>query len=150
MLTSTAPQLDESFAGYIRRIRQQLSMSQKALADKAGIHLHSLGKIEREQTTRLNQKTLRGLAYALEIPAAYLEAVTKGIPLSVTTSVKFCPICWIPGTAPDSMWTDARAKFCFACGTALRHQCLSCSRPVVSLKFRFCPYCGNSYKMSST
>ncbi|MEG4812590.1 hypothetical protein QUA82_34130 [Microcoleus sp. F8-D3] len=79
-----------------------------------------MGKIEREQTTRLNQKTLRGLAYALEIPAAYLEAVTKGIPLSVTTSVKFCPICWIPGTAPESMWTDARAKFCFACGTALR------------------------------
>lgn len=150
MLTSTTPQQDESLAGYVRRIREQLSMSQKVLATKAGIHLHSLGKIERQQTTRLNQKTLHGLAYALEIPTEYLEAVTKGIAVSVTACVKFCPICWTPGTAADSMWTDLRAKFCFACGTALRHQCPSCSRPVVSLKFRFCPYCGTSYKMMSS
>lgn len=150
MHTSTAPQLDESLADYVKRIRQELGMSQKALATKAGIHLQSLGKIERDKTSRLNQKTLRCLAYALEIPPEYLEAVTKGIPVSVASSVKFCPSCWTPGTLPHPMWTHAQAKFCFLCGTTLRYRCPSCNEPVVSLKFRFCPYCGSSYKISST
>ncbi|WP_242025006.1 MULTISPECIES: helix-turn-helix transcriptional regulator [Cyanophyceae] len=33
-----------------------LGLSQKALAEKAGIHPQSVGKIERGQTTRLKQK----------------------------------------------------------------------------------------------
>lgn len=149
MYTSTTPQPDESLADYVRRIRIELGMSQKELSIKAGIHLQSLGKIERQQTMRLNQKTLRGLAYGLEVPVEYLEAVIKGTLVSVTASVKFCPVCWNPGATPDPMWIHVRAKFCFVCGTALRHSCPSCNQPVVSLRFRFCPYCGSSYKMSN-
>lgn len=146
MYTLTTPQPNESLPEYVKRIRGLLGMSQKELATQAGIHLQSLGKVERGQTTRLNQKTISGLAYALQVPAEYLEAVIKKVPVSVASSVKFCPSCWRPGTAPDPNWANARAKFCLICGTPLRHRCPGCDEPVVSLKFRFCPYCGCPYK----
>ena len=48
------PQPQESLAEYVKRIRISLSLSQTELALKAGIHLQSLGKIERGMTTKLN------------------------------------------------------------------------------------------------
>lgn len=140
------PEPHESLSDYIRRLRLEQKMSQKELALKANIHLQSLGKIERGQTTRLNQKTTRGLAYALSIPVEYLEAVCKGIPVSTIKTLKFCPNCWKPGAAPELMWTDVRSKYCFACGTPLRERCAGCNEPILSLKFRFCPYCGRPYQ----
>ena len=53
------------------------------------------------------------------------------------------------GTTPDQMWTDLRSKYCFACGTGLRNRCISCNEPIMSLKFKFCPYCGANYKLSA-
>ena len=56
------PQPDESLGQYIRRLRQQQGLSQKAVVGLAGIHLQSLGKIERGKTLKLNHKTSGGLA----------------------------------------------------------------------------------------
>jgi DNA-binding XRE family transcriptional regulator len=79
-------------------------MSQSELALKAGIHLQSLGKIERGMTTKLNSKSQRGLAIALQVPGEYLDAVVHGTPISVSNSLKFFPHCWTPGTAPEEIW----------------------------------------------
>ena len=144
--TGHEPQAEESLADYIRRMRAKRGLSQKSLAEQAGIHLQSVGKLERGKTAKLNHKTQNGLAYALQIPAEYLEAVWRGVSIQSSPSIKFCPHCWTPGTGPDPIWTDYRAKYCFLCGTALRHQCSQCAEPIISLKHRFCPYCGTTYK----
>jgi hypothetical protein len=123
-----------------------LGLSQKELAEKAGIHSQSVGKIERGQTTRLKQKPKNGLALALGVPEEYLEAAYKGKRVDAIATLKFCPQCWLPGTPPDPMWTSPRSKCCFACGTALCDRCSNCGESIASLKFRFCPYCGKSYK----
>jgi hypothetical protein len=118
------------------------------LAHKAGIHIQSLGKIERGKTTKLNTKSQRGLAIALQVPSEYLDAVSRGVPVSTSDALKFCPQCWTPGTALEEFWLSPRSQFCFLCGTALRDSCANCNEPVMSLKFRFCPYCGFAYKGS--
>ena len=143
------PELNESLASYVQRVRQLLRLSQQEVAQIAGIHLQSLGKIERGLTKRLNHKTLKGLALALQVPLEYLDALSKGIPVVATTSLKFCPLCWTPGTTPDPMWTNSRAQFCCLCGTQLVSRCPSCSEPISSMKFRFCPFCGCSYKLKT-
>jgi DNA-binding XRE family transcriptional regulator len=140
------PTPQETLADYVRRVRTSLGLSQRELADKAGVHLQSVGKIERGQTTRLNQKPKSGLAYALGIPVEYLDAVCKGVAVEAIAALKFCPTCWTPGTSPDPMWTSTRSKYCFACGSTLCDRCSNCNEVIVSLKFRFCPYCGQSYK----
>lgn len=75
------PKPQESLALYVKRIRTSLGISQTELALKAGIHLQSLGKIERAMTTKLNSKSQRGLAYALQIPSEYLDAAVRGTPI---------------------------------------------------------------------
>lgn len=140
------PIAGETLATYIRRVRARLSLSQKEVAIKAGIHLQSLGKIERGQTAKLNRKAQNGLAYALGLPAEYLEAISKGIAVKSSTAFKFCPQCWCPGTAPEPLWMNLRSKYCFLCGVELQTHCQSCHQPITSLKHRFCPYCGTAYK----
>ena len=140
------PNSGESLANYVQRLRTSLGLSQKELATNADIHLQSLGKVERGQTAKLNRKTQNGLAYALGVPVEYLEAVCKGVSVDAPAALKFCPHCWTPGTIPESMWMDVRAKYCFVCGTQLRNRCASCNEPISSLKHRFCPYCGQAYK----
>ena len=73
------PKLDESLGQYVHRQRQRLGLTQKEVATKAGIHVQSLGKLERGKTTQLNHKTKAGLAYALQIPIEYLEAICRGV-----------------------------------------------------------------------
>ncbi|BBD70497.1 XRE family transcriptional regulator [Nostoc commune NIES-4072] len=142
------PQPQETLSQYVKRIRTSLSLSQNDLATKAGIHLQSLGKIERGMTTKLNSKSQRGLARALQVPSEYLDAVIRGVPMSATDVLKFCPDCWTPGTTLEEIWLLPRSQFCFLCGTALRNSCAKCNEPITSLKFRFCPYCGFPYKAS--
>jgi transcriptional regulator with XRE-family HTH domain len=132
-------------AAYVYRLRLALGLSQQAVAAKSGIHAQSIGKIERGHTTVLKQKTRLGLAYALEIPEAHLEAAAKGISVEETGALKFCPQCWKPGNAPDAMWLHSHAHYCFRCGSGLRHTCVECASPITSLKHRFCPYCGIAY-----
>jgi DNA-binding XRE family transcriptional regulator len=146
--TQPAPHPQETLADYIQRVRIHLGLSQRALAERAGIHLQSVGKLERGKTAKLNRKTQSGLAYALQIPIEYLEAVERGLDIALTPTLKFCPQCWTPGTPPEPVWTDYRAKYCCFCSTALRHRCHQCQEPIVSLKHRFCPHCGNAYKSS--
>lgn len=145
---SQSPIPGESLADYIRRLRLGLGLNQKQVAAKAGVHLQSIGKMERGKTAKLNHKTKNGLAYALGVPAEYLEAVCKGIPVEATAALKFCPNCWVPGTAPDPLWMNLRSKYCFACATELRSHCSGCNEAITSLKHRFCPYCGKAYKAS--
>jgi len=40
-----------------------LPLFQKEVAAKAGVHLQSIGKVERGKTAKLNHKTKNGLAY---------------------------------------------------------------------------------------
>jgi DNA-binding XRE family transcriptional regulator len=145
---STRPLGEERLANYVQRLRGQLSLTQKELSFKAGIHIQTIRKIEGGQTNRLNQKAKGGLAAALGIPQEYLDAAAKKVSPETITTLKFCPKCWTPGTTPDQMWTDLRSKYCFACGTALRNRCVSCNEPIMSLKFKFCPYCGANYKQN--
>lgn len=145
-ITDAAPTRSETLGRYVQRIREALSLSQLELSIKAGIHVQTIRKIESGATSRLSQKGKSGLAAALQLPQEYLDAVTKQTPVEVVSALKFCPKCWTPGTTLDPMWTSLRSKYCFACGTTLRDRCGSCNEPIMSLKFRFCPYCGESYK----
>ena len=110
---SIAPQPQESLENYIKRLRTRLSMSQQQLATAAGIHGQSLGKLERGKTLRLNQKTKKGLAIALNIPEEYLDAVVCGLPVEGVQKKQYCPRCWKGGTNPDPAWTLPRAKHCY-------------------------------------
>ena len=148
--TEQAPKPGESIAEYVRRLRDGLGLTQKQVALKADLHVQSLGKLERGKTTKLNRKTINGLAYALQVPGEYLESVYKGSSLEVAHAVKFCPKCWVPGTPPDALWTNVRAKFCFECGERLRTRCDNCNELITSLKHRFCPFCGQAYKLTKT
>jgi transcriptional regulator with XRE-family HTH domain len=94
--TEKLPQPSETLDSYIKRLRLLLHLSQQELATKAGIHLQSLGKLERGGRQRLNQKTKTGLAIALDIPSEYLEAVSQGRGIETSIIKKFCPNCWIP------------------------------------------------------
>ena len=140
------PQAHESLGDYVRRLRQHSGLSQKEAALKAGIHPQSLGKLERGKTTRLNRKTTNGLAYTLQIPGQYLDAICRGQTIEASQTIKFCPNCWTAGTPPEPSWLLSRAHFCFECGSELRSHCISCEAPVTSLKHRFCPFCGTNYK----
>lgn len=142
---SIAPQPQESLENYIKRLRTRLSMSQQQLAAAAGIHLQSLGKLERGITLRLNQKTKKGLAIALNIPEEYLDAVVSGLPVEGVQKKQYCPRCWKGGTNPDQAWTLPRAKYCLLCGAQLRCSCISCHEPIASFKHKFCPHCGTPY-----
>lgn len=104
------PNLDESLAEYLCRSRRRLGLTQKEVAIKAHIHVQSLGKLERGKTQSLNYKTRQGLAYALQIPVDYLEALIRGQAIQATKSLKFCPKCWRAGSIPEPLWMDAKAK----------------------------------------
>ena len=139
------PKAQESLAEYVSRQRKALGVSRQVLAQQAGIHHHSLGKIERGQTQTLNRRTLSGLSLALQVPMEYLEAVARGQAGALGPSLKFCPQCWQAGTPPDPIWTDARSRYCFMCGSRLQDACGACGEPLHSLTFRFCPHCGHPY-----
>ncbi len=143
------PKAQESLADYVNRQRLSLGLSRVALAERAGIHKQSLGKIERGQTQTLNRRTLSSLSLALQVPVDYLEAVARGQAGTLGPSLKFCPQCWQTGTAPDPIWTDARSEYCFMCGSELQDACGACGEPLHSLTFRFCPHCGQPYKQVS-
>lgn len=144
--TAPAPNPGETLADYIGRLRSSLGLTQKEVATKASIHVQSLGKVERGRTQTLNHKTRQGLACALQIPADYLDAVSKGREIQATDTLKFCPRCWRPGSAPEPLWMHIRAKHCFECGTPLVSRCSLCNESITSLKHRFCPYCGTPYQ----
>ena len=140
------PQNGESLAEYLRRVRTSLKLSQGEMAQKASLHIQSLGKIESGKTNRLSSKTKSGLARVLGIPEDYLDAVCRGVSVTEVQQLKICPKCWTPGTEAESIWLDRWSKYCFICGTALRERCTRCNEGIMSLKFRFCPYCGQPYK----
>lgn len=140
------PQPGDTLAQYICRARKDAKLSQQQLAKKAGIHLQSLGKLERGKTNRINQTTKAGLATALSIPIEYLDAVCTGTPVNLVETQKFCPHCWNPGSEPDPTWTLYRANYCYICGNGLRSTCSNCSQPLASFTHKFCPLCGSPYK----
>jgi transcriptional regulator with XRE-family HTH domain len=46
------PKEEEGLANYVQRLRGQLSLTQKELSVKAGIHIQTIRKIEGGQTAR--------------------------------------------------------------------------------------------------
>ncbi|WP_317623973.1 helix-turn-helix domain-containing protein [Oscillatoria nigro-viridis] len=122
--------------------------SQQQLATAAGIHLQSLGKLERGKTTRLNEKTKKGLAVALNIPEEYLDAVVSGRTVEGLQQKRYCPCCFRANANPEPAWTLPRAKYCLLCGTQLLSNCISCFEPIASFKHKFCPHCGTPYSQS--
>lgn len=142
---SKIPKPDETIGEYIKRLREEGNISQQDLADASGIHIQSLGKLERGVTKRLNSKTAKGLAIALNIPEEYLEAVKKGKVIEEIEKKQFCPNCWKGGTNPDPVWTLFRAKYCLLCGNILVNCCQKCNEPLTSFKHKFCPNCGTPY-----
>ncbi|MGB3311585.1 MAG: helix-turn-helix domain-containing protein [Nodosilinea sp.] len=77
LFQNLAPIPGETLAAYVQRVPMKLGLSQKELAEKAGIQPQSVGKIERGQTTRLKQKPKSSLVKALGIPVDYLDAVYR-------------------------------------------------------------------------
>lgn len=144
-----APKPHESIADYLQRLRMSLGLSQKDVAAKARIHVQSLGKIERGLTQTLHHKTLQGLAYALQVPIEYLEALQQRLAVELSSTLRVCPKCWTPGTPPEDLWRHERARFCFECGSPLQDSCFNCQEPISSLRHRFCPLCGTPYNASS-
>ncbi len=140
------PRPGESVANYLQRIRRLLGLSQKQVAAKAQIHVQSLGKIERGRVNTIHDKTLNGLAYALQIPVEHLDSLQRGVAVSDSGAFRFCPHCWTPGTVPEPLWMHQRARFCFECGSPLQERCNACQEPISSLRHRFCPLCGMPYK----
>ncbi len=145
-IVHVAPKPSEPLGQYIQRVCDSMRLTQLELSIRVGIHIQTIRKIESGATSRLSQKCRSGLAAALRIPQEYLHAVVKQIPLQTVTALEYCPQCWILGTALDPMWTSLRSKYCFACGKSLCSQCGSCNEPIMSLEFRFCLYCGESYE----
>ena len=143
--SSKTPKPEETVGEYLRRLRESANISQQDLAEAAGIHLQSLGKLERGLTKRLNSKTKKGLAIALDIPEEYLEAVLNGTSVEGIQKKQFCPRCWKGGTTPDPVWTLSRAKYCLICGNVLLNSCQKCQEPLMSFKHKFCPNCGTPY-----
>ena len=144
--SNNSPHADESLGDYVKRLRSGLGLTQRELADSAGIHLQSVGKIERGRTVKLNSRSKTALAAAMLVPVEYLEAICRGTPVETVSQLKFCPRCWTPGTPPNSMWMVERSQFCFLCGFRLRDRCRHCQEPITSLKHRFCPFCGTTYQ----
>jgi transcriptional regulator with XRE-family HTH domain len=144
--TSSVPVANEPLAQYVRRQRTILGLTQKDLAAQTGIHVQSLGKIERGKTTQLNRHTRSGLADAFGIPVDYLEKLGKGRFPPLSAAIKVCSRCWMPGTPLDPIWLDPRSKFCFICGSPLQDRCGSCNEPITSIRHRFCPQCGKAYR----
>ena len=145
-----SPTANETLAAYVKRIRLSLGLNQRELAAMATIHLQSLGKIERGLTAKLSSHSKTGLASALQVPVEYLEALSRGTSIEPVAKLKFCPSCWTPGNPADPLWMDVRAKFCFLCGGNLGDRCTHCQQPISSLKHRFYPFCGTSYKSKLT
>lgn len=85
------PKHGESPADYVLQIRKGLNLTQFELADAAGIHSRSVGKIERGLTMKLSHKTLSGLALALSVPVEYLQAVVRGKRLWQCQRLSFVP-----------------------------------------------------------
>ena len=70
--SSKSPNVNQTVGDYVKRMRLMLGLSQKELAAIAGIHLQSVGKIERGLTTKLSSHSKSGLANALQVPVEYL------------------------------------------------------------------------------
>jgi DNA-binding XRE family transcriptional regulator len=102
-IAHVAPKPSEPLGQYIQRVRDSIGLTQLELTIRVGIHIQTIRKVESGATSRLSQKYRSGLAAALCIPQEYLDAVVKQIPLEKVTAVKYCPQCWIPGTALDPM-----------------------------------------------
>ncbi|MBC8121033.1 MAG: zinc ribbon domain-containing protein [Gemmatimonadaceae bacterium] len=147
--TDDAPTTGEGLAAYIRRLRGLRKLTQAALAERAGVHLQTVRKIERGVTATLRPKARGGLARSLGVGIEYIEAAERGVEAVSLTGVKLCPNCWVPGTEPQPMWLDLRSHFCFACGTELLNRCIGCGEAIASWRFRFCPLCGKPYKGQS-
>lgn len=43
--SSNSPNADKSLGDYVKRLRSSLGLTQREVADSAGIHLQSVGKI---------------------------------------------------------------------------------------------------------
>lgn len=140
------PEPEETLADYVARQRRRLSLSQAQLAEKAAIHVQTLGKIESGKTNRLATKTKSRLARALSTPEHYLDALVRGVEVTQVQQIKICPRCSKPGTEAETGWLDPRAKYCFLCGHGLRDRCSECNKPIESLLYKFCPHCGQPYK----
>ena len=82
----------------------------------------------------------------MQVLAEYLDAAIKGISVAAVQQLKICPSCWTPSFQAELMWLNPRSKYCFSCGTQLCDRTSQCNELITSIKFRFCPFGGNTYK----
>ena len=138
---------DESLAQYVRRIRTLRGLSVTELARRAGVHLTSVLRLEAGKVSgrKMRLEVQKRLSAALQIPAEYLRAASRGESLDGQLTNAVCPACWVPSTPPDVRWSLSDAKFCLRCGEKLRDRCSSCDEPLL-FTARFCPSCGRPYR----
>jgi transcriptional regulator with XRE-family HTH domain len=141
---------EESLAHYVRRIRGLRGLSASELARRARVHVTSVLRLEAGKVSgrRMRLEVRKRLSVALQIPAEYLRAASRGESLEARPTNAVCPACWVPGTTPDVRWSLSDAKFCLLCGERLRDSCPGCAEPIL-LTGRFCPSCGKPYRSLS-
>lgn len=62
---------------YVRRRREELGLSQAALARKANLETHAIWTLEVGRVSRVRTRTLQGLASALEVPVEFLANLSR-------------------------------------------------------------------------
>lgn len=137
----------EPLGTYVQRIRTLRGLSRLECAQRAGINISSMIRIEtgKTGTTRPRRGVQERLSAVLQIPVEYLQAAARQEPFRSPPLTKVCLSCWVAGTLPDARWSMVDAKFCLRCGDRLLSECPSCTEPLF-LKGRFCPGCGSAYQ----
>ena len=75
-ISSQKPSLVDIFAANVRRLRNELGLSQEALAERAGVHRTYVGMLERSEKN-VTIYNIERIAEALEVePSALLETLT--------------------------------------------------------------------------
>jgi transcriptional regulator with XRE-family HTH domain len=146
--------INQELIELIRKRREELGLTQAALAKRAGIGQPYISKIESGVIKSPSSFTINSLARALEMEVNDLWDATLCIPDD--GEIGYCPNFECPGSnytrnINPSYWEpyktsleddEGRIGFCVHCGTKLLTECNNCGRKIKQF-YQYCPGCGH-------